>query len=106
MRLECRNALQLLGVLAPEPNKTLRENAESGSAEAQLRLAEFLYGAEPRITSNYVQALKWATIAASQGNETAKLLVREIEVLLPPRDVDDGRAAAQEYLERHRKALR
>jgi len=106
MRLECQNALQILRVLAPEPDKRLRQNAEAGSAEAQLQIAEFLYVAEPRISSNYVQAYKWATIAASQSNETAKLLVREIEVLLAPRDVDDGRAAAQEYLERHKRTRR
>ena len=103
VRMECTKALQLLGEVPPESqtagNENLRQKAESGSAEAQVQLAKRLYAIRPRLSTNYVEAYKWAAIAASHDNQTAKYLARELEVFMTSREVVDAKLAAQTFAE-------
>ena len=101
VRMECTRALQLLGEVPQDSqragNENMREKAESGSAEAQVQLAQRLYAIRPRLSTNYVEAYKWAAIAASHDNQTAKYLARELEVFMSSREVADAKSAAQAF---------
>jgi hypothetical protein len=44
------------------------------------------------------EAYKWAAIAASRENTTAKHLLRELELFLDPKDITAGNAAADAFL--------
>jgi TPR repeat protein len=108
VRRECTRALQLLGEVPPDSqtagNESLREKAESGSAEAQVQLAQRLYAIRPRLSTNSVEAYKWAAIAASHDNQTAKYLARELEVFMSSREVADAKLAAQAFAEGRKRA--
>ena len=75
----------------------LRQAAEAGDAVAQLQLGTRLYETRHGLTTNNVEAYKWATIAASNGQPAAKYLVREMDLFLTPKEVADGKAAARSF---------
>jgi TPR repeat protein len=76
--------------------------AEQGHAEAQdnlgLRLARGQGAAQ-----NWVEADKWFTIAAAGGNQTAANNKKVAEQRMTPAQVADASAAAQAWLENHKK---
>ena len=103
VRMECTRALELLGEVPPEwktaDNDSLRQKAESGNVEAQVQLAKRLYELRPRLSTNYVEAYKWAAIAAAHDNQTAKHLAREMEVFMNSKEIADAKIAAQTFAE-------
>jgi TPR repeat protein len=103
VRMECTRALEILGEVPPEykiaDNDLLRPKAESGNTEAQVQLAKGLYGIRPRLSTNYVEAYKWAAIAASHDDQTAKHLAGELELFMTPNEMADAKLAAQEFFE-------
>lgn len=74
--------------------------AEANGSEAQARLADFLYTGKHGLSTNRVEAYKWARLAMSQGNASTKDLVWEMELFLTPEELSQGKAAADEFLQR------
>ena len=83
-------------------NDNLRQKAELGNAEAQVQLAKRLSAIRPRLSTNYVEAYKWAAIAASQDASPAKYLVRELEVFLTSREMAEAKRAVEAFAENRR----
>jgi tetratricopeptide (TPR) repeat protein len=81
----------------------LEQSAESGDAAAQARLAGYLYEGKSGLSTNRVQAYKWASVAASSGDKTASSLVKEFEIFMSPEEVSAGKAAAGTFLRQARK---
>jgi TPR repeat protein len=77
----------------------LKQRAESGDADAQSSLAMCFYDGKHGVSANYVEAYKWAILAASQNQKVAKHLVREMELFIARNDLAEGRTAAKAFLE-------
>lgn len=84
----------------------LRRQAESGDAKAQADLAICLYDGKHGTPVDHAGAYKWATVAAAQDVKAAKYLVREMEILLSRKDLDEGSAAARAFLGKQKETKR
>jgi hypothetical protein len=76
----------------------LRRKAEGGDAEAQAHLATLLHQGREGFSKSDAEACKWATVAASHGDRTAKYLLRELELFMDAKDVADAKAAADAFV--------
>jgi TPR repeat protein len=88
---------QINGVPSNVDVAKLKQATESGDAVAQMQLGTCLYDGKHGVVTNYVEAYKWTTIAAANGQQAAKYLVREMDVFLTPKQVADGKAAARSF---------
>jgi tetratricopeptide (TPR) repeat protein len=81
----------------------LKTAAESGDSAAQLRLAKCFYEGRQGFITNRVEAYKWATIVAEDGNREGRYLIREIELFMQPEEISQAKSAARAFLERLKK---
>jgi hypothetical protein len=80
--------------------------AQSGNAEAQVRLAKCLHDGTHGFPTNAVQAYALAAIAASQGQDEAKHLVEQWQATMSAKDIAAGKAAAAALAHGDRKKQR
>jgi TPR repeat protein len=76
----------------------LKKSAESGDAAAQARLAGYLFDGKYGLTTNRVEAYKWASVAVLSGDKSASYLIRGFEIIMSADDLSAGKAAASAYL--------
>ena len=81
----------------------LQRAAAAGDAAAQVQLATCLYEGKQGFRTNYIEAYKWAAVAAASGETTAKYLVREMELFIAPQDLSAGKAASKSILSKPAK---
>jgi TPR repeat protein len=77
--------------------------AEQGYAPAQKGLAE-LYQYGQGVLVSLTEAYKWFALAADAGNAPAREKVLEVEKLMAPDMVKQGRAEVQQWLAQHKKS--
>ncbi len=76
--------------------------AERGSSDAQGALGA-LYAEGAGVVKNYVEALKWFTVAAASGDEGASKLRDKLEMQLSPTQIAQAQQLAKLYVERRSK---
>ena len=82
--------------------KVARDAAEAGTIEVQYRLGLFFWHGVG-VTQNYVEALKWTTLAALQGQDKAlaarKLMLPSVDAANWPKSLDWCRKRLQKNAE-------
>jgi TPR repeat protein len=91
------------GVWSNVDVEKLKREAEAGTAQAQADLAACLYDGRHGVATNYVAAYKWAVVAASQKEKSAKYLVAEMDLFLTPQQSAEGKKAAKAFLDEQGK---
>jgi hypothetical protein len=81
--------------------KWLRKAAEQNYAEAQLGLA-IRYANGQGVPKDNVEAYKWVVLAAAQNNEHARQNKPNLEGLLSPEQIAEGKQRANDWLELHK----
>ncbi len=72
--------------------------AQSGDLKAQVQLANRLYDGKDGVTTDHVEAYKWATVAASKGDHDGTALQHEFDRFMSRDEVTAGKAAAAAFL--------
>jgi len=81
----------------------LKRAAEAGDVKAQTDLAMCFYDGKHNLGADLAESYKWATVAASRGHAAAKHLVQELELFASPKQLADGKKAAQTLIESLKK---
>jgi hypothetical protein len=76
----------------------LRRAAESGNAQAQLRLGTCLYDGKHGVPASPAEAYKWTLLAVTNGVREARYLAGEMEVFLTAEQLKQGRSAAAAFV--------
>ena len=80
----------------PKDFKSLKALAEKGNARAQGQLARnYTYG--EGVKQNYVEALKWATLAARQGDDKGQGLLNQSKAIMESKVGDQVRIRVGEW---------
>jgi TPR repeat protein len=92
-----RNLLLLRGPeAAAEAATYLRKAAEQGYADAQYQLGLLLYEGK-LVRKDDVEASQWVHLAAAQGNNNARILLREMQLFVDNAAFEEGRKRAQSF---------
>jgi TPR repeat protein len=86
-----------------EAVKWLRKAAEQNDDKAQFGLA-IRYANGQGVPKDDVEAYKWVILAAAQDNEYAKQNKPNLEGLLSPEQIAEGKRRANDWLEQRRNA--
>ena len=84
----------------------VKARAEQGDPAAQTLLAECYLGGAQGLATNRVEGYKWAVVAASQRHKDAKHVLAECDLFLSASDKANGKALAEAYLEKQKKAAK
>ncbi len=81
----------------------LTAEAEAGKAHSQLSLAICFYKGQNGVSTNYVTAYKWATLALSgvqSGQADSRPLIKDLEAVMTPQQIAEGKAAAKSFVKK------
>ena len=87
---------------SPEALYWFRKSADQAFSGAITALGE-MYDTGEGVPKDSVEAYKWLVIAAVQGNEEAKQYIAGVDGRLTPKEVDEAKKAAQEWVKSHQK---
>lgn len=93
---ECIASLLIDEKQFPEALVHLRILAEHSVATAQYQIEAF-YGQGVGVKQDYLEAYKWAGLAAMQGHPKAKESLQTLSAILPPTQVAEGRRRVAEF---------
>ena len=75
--------------------------AKKGDAEAQYNLG-LIYVNGQGVTQDYVQAHKWINITNENGHVNAKKFKERLEIRMTPKQIEEGKNLASDWLENHK----
>jgi TPR repeat protein len=75
----------------------IMRSAETGDAESQSHLADYYFTGTHGCQTNMIEAYKWGSLAAAQGNKPAGHLLQQLELFMKPEEIDIAKTRTKEF---------
>lgn len=77
--------------------KAFRDAAEHGNAEGQFNLGD-IYRHGEGVSRDYVEAYKWANLAAANGSDNGRKLREELAKEMTPQQITEAKRLSSEFV--------